>query len=200
MLFSKDLAFMVTHSDAEIHIWDTNKNSIIKTVSPTQFPKLEPVDGVIPGMKFYTLSPDATKLAIATTHGKIWLWDWKQDKLIQQLDFMALPADELIFSEDSRFLAARAMYMKDGATQINIWDITTNKSLMQASSPYILLDENFRCMLGNANTKILFSSFLLKLVKKTTCCEWLKKRNKEACLNHKSCLWKAFSLLMTVNL
>lgn len=155
-LFSKDLALMVTHSDTEIHIWDIAKNNIIKTISPSQFPKLEPVNGVIPSMKFYTISPDGDKLAIATTHGKVWLWNWKQDKLIQQLDFINAPADELIFSQDSKFLGMRAMYMKDGATQINIWDLTTMKPILQSSSPYKLLDENFKCILGNDKYEDMF--------------------------------------------
>lgn len=179
VLFSRDLGFMVTHSDTEIHIWDVNKNNLIKTISPSQFPKSEPVDGVIPSMKFYAFSPDATKLAVATTHGKIWLWDWKQDKLIQQLDFMAVPADELIFSEDSRFLAARAMYMKDGATQINMWDLNTNKSLMQAGSPYRLLDENFKCILGNDKQENTFYTIPFEISKEDNMLRVIKKEEQK---------------------
>jgi WD40 repeat protein len=175
VLFSKDLTLMVTHSDTEIHIWDVAKNSIIKTVSPSQFPKLEPVDGVIPSMKFYTFSPDGSKLAIATTHGKIWLWDWKQDKLIQQLDFMAVPADELIFSEDSRYLGIRAMYMKDGATQINIWDLENMKPIMQAGSPHRLLDENFKCLLGNDKYDNTFYTIPFEMVKENNEVRLVKK-------------------------
>lgn len=154
---STDLNWAVTHNDTEIHLWDVANAKLSKTFTNKQLPTLEPVDGSIPSLKFYKLSANAKYLAIAMTHGKILLWDWKAEKVIHQFDFMAIPPDEIIFSADGKYMSAVAMTSTSGSTQANVWEVETKTSLTQASSTSrYLVDNGFKYFLKTDNYENTF--------------------------------------------
>ncbi|UCF81843.1 MAG: WD40 repeat domain-containing protein [Acidobacteriota bacterium] len=85
-----------------------------------------------------SFSPDGRYIASATGDDKISIWDWKNGRLVQQMDDPEYGSTYVYFSPDGKMLASRGNYR-----YVRFWDVESG-DLIRTLEPYMAGDTNVK--------------------------------------------------------